>query len=168
MEDYIENKVAKSGLINVDLADFYPKGGRKEIEINSFLHEGLILKEKEFRQKVKDIDWKNYQGFYVNVKLNEEAIIPNWAYMLISSKLLPYAKRVVFGSKQTLETVIFIETLKENISVEEFKDKRVLIKGCGDIEIPQAAFMEITNLLQPYVKSLMFGEACSSVPVFKK
>lgn len=168
MEDIIENKIAQSGLVNLDLADFYPKGTRSEIIINDFLFEGLILKEKDFREKVKNTDWSQFKDHYVNINLSEEAIVPNWAYMLVVSVLEPHTKRVVFGDSQTLETILILEALNQNLNFEDYRDKRVLVKGCGDIEITPAAFVEITILLQPIVKSLMFGEACSSVPVFKQ
>lgn len=168
MADIIENKIAKAGLINLDLADFYPKGKRAEIVINDFLFEGLILREKDFRDKVKNTDWSQYKNHDVNITLGDDAIVPKWAFMLLASQLKPFANKVVFGNKEALDTILFSASLKENINPLDYTDKRVLVKGCGDIEISPAAYMEITNLLQPYVKSLMFGEACSSVPVYKK
>lgn len=168
MDNLIENKIANAGLINLDLADYYPKGKRAQINMQDFLFQGLILKEKEFREKVKTTDWSQYQDYYVNITLLDEAIVPNWAYMLVASQLYPFAKRVVFGTQETLETLVFIESLKSGINPEDYQDKRVLVKGCGDIEISPSIYIEITNLLQPIVKSLMFGEACSSVPVYKK
>jgi hypothetical protein len=165
--DEIENKIAQSGLISIDLKDFYQAGERVSIDMKDHLFEGLILKEKDFRAFVKNEDWTKYKGKYVAITSTADAIIPTWAFMLISSELEPYVKRVVCGSPETLETVLFHDAIAEKLKPEEYKDKRVMIKGCGDVEIPNSAFVEATNRLKPFVKSIMYGEACSNVPIYK-
>lgn len=163
----IKNKVAESGLVSIDLKDFYPEGERCIIDLKDHLFEGLILKEKDFRQFVKTEDWSRYKGKYVAVTSTADAIIPTWAYMLLASELQPHAQKVVYGSAETLETVLFTEIIESKLHPEQYKDKRVMIKGCGDKEIPASAFVEAVNLLKPYVKSIMYGEACSNVPIYK-
>ncbi len=165
--EIIKNKVAESGLVSIDLKDFYPQGERVVIDMKDHLFEGLILKEKDFRQWVKNEDWKKYQDKFVVITSTADAIIPTWAYMLITSELQQYANKVVCGSKETLETVLFHDSIAKNLKPEQYKDKRVMIKGCGDIEIPASAFVEATAMLKPYVKSIMYGEACSNVPIYK-
>lgn len=163
----IKNKIAQSGLISIDLKDFYPEGEKVVIDMKDHLFEGLILKEKDFRQFVKNEDWNKYNGKYVAITSTADAIIPTWAYMLLTSELQPFAKKVVCGSPQTLEAILFHDAIAEKLKPEEYKDKRVMIKGCGDKEIPVSAFVEATNLLKPFVKSIMYGEACSNVPIYK-
>lgn len=167
MSDIIENKVAKSGLINIDLAKYYPKGERVLFDIKPLLWQEFVLKEKDFRQFIKENDWSVYQDKFVAVYNTSDAIVPSWAYMLIASALEPFAKKVVFGDLEALETVIFIDSLHQNFNPMDYSNKLVLIKGCGDLPITNAAYLEVVNLLKPHVKSLMFGEACSSVPVYK-
>ena len=145
--DEIENKIAQSGLISIDLKDFYQSGERVIIDMKDHLFEGLILKEKDFRAFVKNEDWAKYKGKYVAITSTADAIIPTWAFMLISSELQPYAKRVVCGTLDTLETVLFHDAIAEKLKPEQYKDKRVMIKGCGDIEIPASAFVEHQSLL---------------------
>jgi len=163
----IKNKVAESGLESIDLKDFYSKGERVIIDMKDHLFEGLILKEKDFRQFVKTEDWTKYKGKFVAITSTADAIIPTWAYMLISSELQPYAAKVVCGSPETLEAILFHDAIVDKLKPEQYKDKRVMIKGCGDIEIPASAFVEATNRLKPFVKSIMYGEACSNVPIYK-
>lgn len=167
MSDIIENKIAKSGLINIDLADYYPKGERVLFDIKPLLWQEFVLKEKDFRQFIKENDWSVYQDKFVAVYNTSDAIVPSWAYMLVVAALEPFAKKVVFGDLEALETVIFIDSLHQNFKGAEYTDKRVIVKGCGDLPITNAAYLEVVNLLKPHVKSLMFGEACSSVPVYK-
>lgn len=167
MSDIIENKVAKSGLINIDLAKYYPKGERVLFDIKPLLWQEFVLKEKDFRQFIKENDWSVYQDKFVAVYNTADAIVPSWAYMLVVAALEPYAKKVVYGNLEALETVIFIDSLHQNFKGAEYTDKRVIVKGCGDLPITNAAYLEVVNLLKPHVKSLMFGEACSSVPVYK-
>lgn len=167
MEGEIVNKVEQSGLINFDLEDYYPKGERVLFDVAPHLWEGMVLKEKDFRSFVKDHDWAQYDGSFVAVACSADAIVPTWAYMLITSALDGHANKVVFGSLETLETVLFNEALRA-INPDDFKDERVIVKGCGSVPIPDSAYVEIVSLLQPVAKSIMFGEACSTVPVYKK
>lgn len=168
MEDIIVNKVAQSGLITLDLADFYPKGERVLFDIAPLLWEGLVLKEKDFRAFVKENDWSVYEQKFVALYNSADAIVPSWAYMLLTSALTPFAKHIEFGSLETLETVLFNQSITQELNPSQHQDKRVIIKGCGNVPIPNSAYVTASNLLKPYVKSLMFGEACSAVPVYKK
>ncbi|MCD6067766.1 MAG: hypothetical protein K0S33_2592 [Bacteroidetes bacterium] len=165
--DEIINKVAGSGLITIDLEEFYPKGERKLIDIKDQLFQGLILKEKDFREFIKTHDWEQYKDCFVAITCSVDAIIPTWAFMLLTLALQPYAKKIVFGDLEKLETVLFTEKLQK-IRPEEYKDARVVIKGCGSLPVPTNAFVQLTALLQPQVKSLMYGEPCSTVPLYKK
>jgi len=167
METMIKNKVAESGIVTIDLEDFYPKGDIVVFDIKDYLFMGLILKEKDFRLALQNVEIENYRDKYVAVTCTADAIIPMWAYMLIASTLLPVAKDVVYGNEQTLINTIIIKNLTR-MNGEEYADKRVVVKGCGDVEIPETAYLEITNVLRPYVKSIMYGEPCSTVPIFKK
>jgi hypothetical protein len=167
MEDNVINKVAKSGIININLETFYPQGARVLFDIKALLYEGLILKEKDFREFVKNEDWSAYQDKYVALICSEDAIVPTWAYMLLATHLTPFAKKVVFGDLETLETVLYQELLNK-LPINTYKDARVVIKGCGDLPVPVAAFVEITRLLRPVAKSIMYGEACSMVPLYKQ
>ncbi len=168
MENIIINKVEQSGLITIDLGDYYPKGDRVLFDIHPLLWEGFVLKEKDFRDWVKNHDWSSYKDKYVAFYNSSDAIVPSWAYMLLTASIREYAKHFIFGSLETLETVIFNNSLHLNLKPSEFKGKRLLIKGCGDLPIPNSAYVEASNILIPVVKSLMFGEACSSVPVYKQ
>lgn len=163
----IKNKIANSGLEPLNLGDFYPEGERVVIDLKDHLFEGLILREKDFRQFIKNEDWSKYQNKFVAITSTADAIIPQWAYMLLASELEPYAIRVVSGDRDALEAVIFSESIKEKLHPEKYKDKRVMIRGCGDKELPVSAFSDAVALLKPYVKSIMYGEACSNVPIYK-
>jgi hypothetical protein len=167
MEDPIKNKVKESGLVNINLEDFYPRGERELFDIGTLFSEEGILREKEFRARLQDVDWAKYANKYVAVDCAAEAIVPLWAFMLVASHLESHATQIVFGSLDTLEAVLSSDALR-NIKPEEYKDKRVVINGCGNVPLHPSAFVEITRLLKPFVKSLMFGEACSTVPVYKK
>ena len=162
----IENRVAKSGIITLDLVDFIPPGNQYVLDIKDFMQEGLILREKDFRLRIKEKDWSEFQDGFVAVTNSSDGIIPLWAYMLISSALNPYSSLVVRGNKSHLKGALLRRSI-EAIDESEFKDKRVVVKGCGKESIPESAYIAITQKLQPVVKSLMFGEACSTVPVFK-
>jgi len=168
MEKEIINKVADSGLINLDLADYYPKGERVIYDIKQNLWQEFVLKEKDFRQFVRENDWSVYQDKFVALINSADAIVPSWAYMILTDALEPYAKEVVNGDLETLETVIFLNSMEKNLIPVDYKDKRVIIKGCGEIPIPDSAYVKAVNLLKPVVISLMYGEACSAVPVYKK
>ena len=167
MSGEIVNKVANSGLVNFDLEEHYPKGQRLLIDLKDWLFEGLILKEKDFRQAVNDYDWSQHQDQHVTIDCSADAIVPVWAYMLIASSLMPHAKTVVRGSLEQLESFLF-QPIIMNLDVTSYKDKRVIIKGCSDLKIVEYAYIAITYKLRPVVKSIMYGEACSSVPIYKK
>jgi hypothetical protein len=163
----IVNRVAQSKLVTLDLEEFYPEGTRLQIDIKDWLFQGLILKEKDFRNQIAEHNWAQYKDAYVALYCSIEAIIPGWAYMLISTKLQPYAKKVVLGSLEDLETTLFQEII-EKMNVSDFKDKSVIIKGCTNKPIPPNAYLWATIKLQSAAKSIMYGEACSSVPLFKR
>jgi hypothetical protein len=165
--DPIENKIANSGLITIDLEELYHKGERVLFDIKDQLFRGMILREKDFREFVKAYDWSQYQNKNIAFTCSTDAIIPTWAYMLLAVSVEPFANRYVFGDLQTLETILFNDALQK-INVQECKDMRVIIKGCSDIPIPVSAYVEITHKLSPYVKSIMYGEACSNVPIWKR
>ena len=164
--DEIENKVEKSGLLNLDLNDFVPKGTRSVVDLKDFLFEAVMLKEKDFREKIAAYDWEKHKGHFVGLTCSVDVITPLWAYMLLTSALQPYAALIIRGNKAHIEGVLLRQAI-EAINLEDYRDKRVIIKGCGG-EIPESAYVAVTNLLQPVVKSLMFGEACSTVPVYKR
>lgn len=163
----IRNKVAESGLITLSLEDYYPRAPRLDLDIAPWLYEEMILREKDFRAYLKDHDWPQYQGAFVAVFCSADAIVPQWAYMLLGSYLQGIAKKVVFGSQEVLETVVMEEVLS-NLDLQDFEDKRVILKGCGSLPIPPQAYLKFSMELQKVVKTLMFGEACSTVPIYKK
>ena|SRR5688572_29970789 len=163
----IENKVTESGLMTIDLSEFYVTGERVLLDIKPLLIEELLLREKDFREYVKTNNWSEYKDKFVALTCTNDAIIPVWAYMLLATALQPYAARIVFGNLEALEMELFREQLSK-IDSESFRDQRVVIKGCGDIPVPVSAFVELTRKLQPVVKSIMYGEPCSTVPVFKR
>jgi hypothetical protein len=167
MANEIINRVANSKLVTIDLEDFYPEGERTIIDIAQWLTEGFILREKDFRAFVKEHSWEQYTNQYVAIKCSTDAIVPGWAYMLVSVALAPYAKKVVVGTIDTLNNLIFSEIIA-HLDLDIYKDKSVIVKGCAHKPIPQNAFVLLTQRLQPIVKSLMYGEACSSVPLYKK
>ncbi len=168
MEDQpIENKIAKSGLISLDLEDFYPEGQRLGIDMKEFLFQEAILREKDFRESIKSTDWSVYQDAYVYIYSSVDAIIPLWSYMLLASALAPFAKKVVFGKREELEAILYSEVIS-GLDLEPYKDSRIIVKGCSNKPVPNQAFISIVEKLQPIAKSVMFGEACSTVPVYKK
>jgi len=167
MADEIINRVAKSKLVTIDLEDHYPKGERILLDIKDWLYEGLILREKDFREQVKAHDWSGYRDKFVAVTCSAEAIIPSWAFLLISVSLAPYAKKSVVGDLELLENMIFEEVIR-NLSAKDYKDLPVIIKGCSEKNIPQTAYTLLIEKLLPEVRSLMYGEACSNVPLYKK
>jgi hypothetical protein len=167
MQDTIVNKVAESGLITLDLEVFFPKGDIVTFDLKDFLFMGLILKEKDFRAALLAQDWEVFRDKYVAVTCSADAVIPMWAYMLVSSYLQPVAKDLAVGDEKTLINTLFVKNLAD-FKGEEYLDKRVVVKGCGDIAIPETAYLEITNKLRPFAKSIMYGEPCSTVPVYKK
>lgn len=165
--DQIINKVALSGLISLDLEEYYHPGERVVYDLKDNLFMGLVLKEKDFREFLKGHDWSQYAGKNVAITCSEDAIIPTWAYMLLTLHLRPYAHSVVFGELKDLEEKLFFDAIR-SINPEDYRDARVVVKGCSKHPVPTAAYVEITQRLQPFVKSLMFGEPCSTVPLFKK
>ena len=166
MEGEILNRVANSSLTNFDLEDYYDKGERVVYDIKQNLFNGFVLKEKDFREFVKENDWSVYQDKNVAIICSTDAIVPTWAYMLLVSALDSFAKNVIYGSLEKLEQYLFQDALSK-IDLNQFEDARVIIKGCGRYPVPEFAYVEITRLLKPVVKSIMYGEACSAVPVFK-
>ncbi len=167
MAEEIINRIANSKLITIDLEDFYPEGKRIVFDIKGWLYEELILREKDFREYVKKHDWLQYKETYVVLTCSSDAIIPSWAYLLLSAELNKYTKKVVIGDLELLETVIFNEIIT-NLNIDEFKNKPVIIKGCSNKPIPQSAYAMLINKIQPVASSIMYGEACSTVPLFKK
>ena len=163
----IINKVAESGIITLDLAPYIPVNDVAVFDLKPFLFREMILREKDYRAALQTYDWKQYEGKHVAVLCSAEAIVPVWAYMLAASYLQPVAASVYFGSTGELITSLIRARISE-IDVKEYIDKRVVIKGCGDTPIPEAAYVAITHHLQPVVKSLMYGEPCSTVPIYKK
>lgn len=167
MSEEFVNKVAESGIITLDLEKYFPEEDVVMFDIKDYLFMGLILKEKDFRQALKDLDVQKYQQKIVAVTCTADAIVPMWAYMLISSTLQTVSKEIIFGNENEAKTKLLIRNIL-HINKEAFIDKRVVVKGCGENPIPEEAYLEVTNLLRPVVKSIMFGEPCSTVPIYKK
>ena len=166
-KDVIINRVANSPLVTLDLEQLYHPGERILIDISEVLFEGLILREKDFREYVKSIDGNQYEGKNVAIWCSADAIIPTWAYMLLATRVAPYAHMVVYGTLENLEKALFMKAIA-SIDISKYQDKKVVIKGCGKIKVPDAAYIEITRLLTPVVSSIMYGEPCSTVPLYKK
>lgn len=167
MSETFVNKVAESGLVSFDLEEYYPKGEIKTFDLKEYLFMGLILKEKDFRAALQSTDWTVYKDAYVAITCTADAIIPMWAYMLVASYLQPFAKEVVFGDEKKLVSTLLLKNLAA-VKGEDYTDQRVVVKGCGEVDIPETAYVEITNKLRPFVKSIMYGEPCSTVPIYKK
>ncbi len=164
----IVNKVAESGIISLDLASYMPDEALiVAFDLKPFLFREMILKEKDYREALKNLDWAVYQDKKVALYCSVDAIIPVWAYMLATVYLEPFAQMVFLGDKEALSTQLLLQALSD-IDVVAYQDKRVVIKGCGEIKIPDEAYVKISALLRPYVKSLMYGEPCSTVPLYKK
>ncbi len=167
MQEAFVNKVAESGIVTLNLEDYYPKETIMIFDLKEYLFMGLILKEKDFRAALLQKDWNEYTDKYVAVHCSADAIIPMWAYMLAASYLQPVAKEIFFGDEKEIIQKILIKNISA-FRADEYADKRVVIKGCGDIQIPEAAYIEITKKLRPFAKSIMYGEPCSTVPIFKR
>ncbi len=167
MSEEIVNRVANSGLITFNLEDLFPEGERVLYDIKDNLWQEIALKEKDFREFVKEHDWSQYQDKYVAIYCSVDAIVPTWAYMLLTIKLAPFAKKVVFGGLNELENVLFDEALSK-VNTDDYIDARVVIKGCSGKAVPASAYVRITEILQPVAKILMYGEPCSTVPLYKK
>ena len=163
----IVNKVANSGLINFDISDLIPKGTRKGIDLKDFLFEGLILREADFRQKISEINPEDYKEAYVYIYNSAEAVIPLWAYFLITAKISGFAEKIISGNRETLETILLHDVI-QSYDFSYLEGKRVLVKGCSHAFISENSYVELVDRLRPVVKSLMFGEACSNVPIFKQ
>jgi hypothetical protein len=166
MTEQITNKVAGSGIITVDMEEFITDGERVQFDIKPLLYSELILKEKDFRDFIKSNDWTAFQDKMVAISCSNDAIVPTWAYMLLALALEPHAKKVIFGSLEELEILLFSEKLAE-LDLGRFKNARVVIKGCGEKFIPTNAFVQLTALIKPLAKSIMYGEPCSTVPLYK-
>ena len=167
MEEDIVNRVALSKLMVVDLEDYYPEGDRIQFDIKDWLYEGLVLREKEFRQQVKDYDWSAHSNQFVALTCSADAIIPAWAYMLITMELEPFARKICVGDMEVLETSIYQDIIAR-IDVSPYQDKPLIIKGCAHKPVPPNAYILLSAKLKPVAKSIMYGEACSSVPLYKK
>jgi hypothetical protein len=167
MKDEIVNRVANSKLVTLDLEELYPTQPRVMLDISPWLYEGLVLREKEFRAHLQSHDWQQYKNAYVALHCTSDAIIPGWAYMLIATYLQPYAQITHVGTLQSLEAAI-LEKLVLTLDVSSYLDVPVIIKGCSDKEIPDNVYIQLTQKIQAVAKSVMYGEACSSVPLFKK
>lgn len=166
MAKEIVNKVATSGLVTIELEKYYLEGERVLYDLKDNLWEGMALKETDFRQFVEDCDWSVFKDKYVAISCSADAIVPTWAYMLLATVIEPYARKIVFGDLETLETILFKEQL-DQLNPEDFKDARIVIKGCSEKPVPQSAYVEITEKLRPYARSIMYGEPCSTVPLYK-
>ena len=167
MAGEIINRVAKSKLVTFDLEECYPEGERVFLDIKDWLYEGFILREKAFRESVKNHNWSRYKDCYVALGCSTDAIIPAWAFMLIATRLNPYSKKVVVGDLKQLENSVF-EDIILNLDVSYLKDKPVIVKGCAHKPVPENAYLLLIRKIQPVAKSIMYGEACSSVPLFKR
>lgn len=167
IQENFVNKVAQSGLVTLDPADFYTPGERVVYDIKDNLFHGLMLREKDFREFIKEHDFAQYQDKNIAIFCSADAIVPAWAYLLLANRMAPYANEVVFGDADVLETVLYVKAIA-NLDVEQYRDQRLVIKGCGDIDVPVSAYVELGKKLTPVVKSLMFGEPCSTVPIYKR
>ena len=167
MSEPIVNRVTKSSLITFDIEEFYPKGERVFFDISDWLEQGLVLKEQKFRDKAKNHQWDEFKGKYVAIDCSSEAILPAWAPLLIASYLNLVAKEVVFGDLEMLENHLF-KTVIDNLNFDQYKDKPIIIKGCSEKEIPENVFIQLLVNFQKVSKSIFYGEACSSVPIWKK
>ncbi|NMM47261.1 DUF2480 family protein [Marinigracilibium pacificum] len=166
MAEEIINRVANSPLISIDLETLIDDLERTTFDLKDLLFQGLVLREKEFRQFVKEHDWSQYANKHVGIYCSTDAIIPTWAYMIITSKLSPYVASVNFGDLEDINRII-IDKVIDELNVEEYRDKKVVIKGCSKKEVPVSAYVRLTEKLLPVISSIMYGEPCSTVPVYK-
>ncbi|SKB53315.1 Protein of unknown function [Salegentibacter holothuriorum] len=167
MAEEIVNRIANSKLITFNLEDYYPEGERVLFDVKDWLLEGFVLRESEFREQAKNHDWSQYEDKFIALTCSSDAIIPAWAFMLLATYLQPHAKKVITGDLETLETVLYTEAILK-MDVSDLQDKPVIVKGCAHKPVPKNAYLLLIEKLQPIVKSLMYGEACSSVPLYKK
>ncbi len=168
MSTEIINKVAESGIITLNLEDYYPKQQVEIFDLKEYFFMGLILKEKDYRASLQQIDFSSFNNKIVALTCSVDAIIPIWAYMLAAHYLQPFAYKIIFGSKEQALEQVLLENIKENFNPVELQDKRVVVKGCGETPIASSAYVTITTLLKPIAKSIMYGEPCSTVPIYKK
>ena len=166
-EKEIVNRVAASGLKTFDLENLYLLGERINLDIRERLYEGLILREKDFRAWVKEHPWSDYTGKFVAVNCSADAIVPTWAFMLLGVALQPFAEKVVYGGLEDLERVLFREALMR-VDWESYRDARVVVKGCSRVNVPVEAYVEVVARLRPLAASIMYGEPCSTVPLYKR
>lgn len=166
MEEIV-NRVANSPLVTIDMEKMFDFDGMAEFDMKEHLFQGLILKEKDFREFVKDHDWSQYKDKKVAVFCSADAIVPTWAYMLVANRLQPFAADIYFGTEEELIQAAYQRIISE-MDMSEYEDKMVVVKGCSDKPVPIGAYVEITRQLTPRVKSLMFGEPCSTVPIYKR
>lgn len=167
MEEQIVNRVANSKLVSLDLEDFFVRDNKMTYDIADQLYKGLILREKDFRQHVKENDWSQYEGKFVAITCTADAIVPTWAYMLVAANITPYASELIFGTAEELDRFLIAQKLRQ-IDPAKFQDAKVVIKGCGDLDLSAYAYVEAVKILQPVCTSIMYGEPCSTVPVYKK
>ncbi|MEO6166241.1 MAG: DUF2480 family protein [Chitinophagales bacterium] len=165
--DKLVNRVNDSGLITIDLEEFYPAEPKMPFDLKDYLFMGLILKEKDYREALKLVDWEVFRGKNVAIFCSADAIVPVWAYMLAGVYLEPVADRIYFCKMEELDDRIFEETIAA-LDIQPFINQRVIIKGCSDKPVPSSAYLAITRKLRPVARSLMYGEACSNVPLYKQ
>lgn len=166
MEEII-NKVANSGLLTFNLEDHYDPTEKVGLDLKKHLFQGLILKEKDFRTFVKEENWESYKGKNVALYCSADAIIPTWAYMLLANKLQPYAKEIFYCTYEEMDALLFYRIL-DKLDLSEYQDQRVVVKGCSNLPVPISAYVEVTKRLTPIVRSIFYGEPCSTVPIYKK
>lgn len=165
--DEIINRVAKSPLVTIDLEEFYPEGKRMVFDLKDFLYEELILKEKDFREQLLNHNWEQYTDAYVAMDCSTDAIIPSWAFLLVATYLQPQARKIVKGNLVDLETSVYQEIIS-GLDVTPYENKKIIVKGCSRKPVPDAAYIQLIEKIQPHIQTLMFGEACSTVPLLKK
>jgi hypothetical protein len=167
MNEEIINKIAQSALVTLDLESYYPKEKISVFDLKPYLFMEMILKEKDFRAALQIVDWSQYENSVVAVTCSADAVIPMWAYMLVASYLQPVAKDIISGTEEEVTRQLFLQAIRD-IDSQEFYDKKVVVKGCGELAVGEYAFLEITKKLRAVAKSVMYGEPCSTVPIFKK
>ncbi|MBT8221188.1 MAG: DUF2480 family protein [Bacteroidia bacterium] len=166
-EKPLVNRVASSGLITLNLEDYFPKEGLVVFDLKDYLYMELILKEKDFRGAMKDHDWSQYDGKNLAVFCSNDAIIPVWAYMLVTTYAEPFAKEIFWGNEEAFYSNFYTKVFSK-LDLKSFENNRIVIKGCGDLPVPVSAYLEVTKILRPIAKSIMYGEPCSTVPIYKK